>query len=91
MSENNVRQAYIPRGATPVENPVGTAPVFIVEQDGHYVISLPGVPREMKHLTETRVLPWIREHTGGEEIILSKVLRTCAVGESVFASSRVSG
>jgi nicotinamide-nucleotide amidase len=82
MSENNVRQAYIPRGATPIENPVGTAPVFIVEHQGKYVISLPGVPREMKHLMETRILPWLREKTGGEWIILSKTLRTCAVGES---------
>ena len=82
MSENNVRQAYIPRGATPIENPVGTAPVFIVEHEGKYVISLPGVPREMKHLMETRILPWLREKTGGEWIILSKTLRTCAVGES---------
>jgi nicotinamide-nucleotide amidase len=77
-----VRQAYIPRGATPIENPVGTAPVFIVEHQGKYVISLPGVPREMKHLMETRILPWLREKTGGEWIILSKTLRTCAVGES---------
>jgi nicotinamide-nucleotide amidase len=82
MSENNVRQAYIPRGATPIENPVGTAPVFIVEHQGKYVISLPGVPREMKHLMEMRILPWLREKTGGEWIILSKTLRTCAVGES---------
>ncbi|MBI3914397.1 MAG: CinA family nicotinamide mononucleotide deamidase-related protein [Chloroflexi bacterium] len=82
MSENNVRQAYIPQGALPVENPVGTAPCFIVEADGKHIISLPGVPREMKHLMETRVLPWIREQTGGEQIILSKTLRTCAVGES---------
>jgi len=83
MSENNVRQAYIPRGATPIENPVGTAPVFIVETDGKYVISLPGVPREMKYLMETRILPWLREKTGGEWIILSKTLRTCALGESL--------
>jgi nicotinamide-nucleotide amidase len=82
MSENNVRQAYIPRGATPIENPVGTAPVFIVEHQGKYVISLPGVPREMKYLMETRILPWLREKTGGEWIILSKTLRTCSVGES---------
>ena len=82
MSENNVRQAYIPRGATPIENPVGTAPVFIVEHQGKYVIALPGVPREMKHLMETRILPWLRKRTGGEWIILSKTLRTCAVGES---------
>lgn len=86
MSENNVRQAYIPRDAKAIENPVGTAPVFIVEVDGHYVISLPGVPREMKHLMETRILPWLREKTGGEQIILSKTLRTCAVGESLVDS-----
>ena len=84
MSDNNVRQAYIPRGATPIENPVGTAPVFIVEQDGHFVFTLPGVPREMKYLTETRVLPWLREHGGGEQIILSKTLRTAAIGESMI-------
>jgi nicotinamide-nucleotide amidase len=82
MSENNVRQAYIPRGATPIENPVGTAPVFIVEHEGKYIVSLPGVPREMKYLMETRILPWLREKTGGEWIILSKTLRTCAIGES---------
>jgi len=86
MSENNVRQAYIPRGATPIENPVGTAPVFIVQVDNKYVISLPGVPREMKHLMETRILPWLREKTGGEQIILSKTLKTCAVGESLVDS-----
>lgn len=84
MSENNVRQAYLPRGATPIENPVGTAPCFIVEQDGHSIFVLPGVPREMKYLTETRLLPWLREKQGGEGIILSKVLRTCAIGESAI-------
>ncbi len=83
MSDNNVRQAYIPHGALPVENPVGTAPCFIVEHEGRYVISLPGVPREMKYMMETRILPWLREKTGDERIILSKTLRTCAVGESL--------
>lgn len=84
MSDNNVRQAYIPQGATPVENPVGTAPCFIVEQEGHSIFVLPGVPREMKFLTESRVLPWLREKMGDSSIILSKTLRTCAVGESLI-------
>ena len=75
MSENNVKQAYLPEGATPVENPVGTAPCFIVEKDGHSVFVLPGVPREMKYMTETRVLPWLREKLGDSSIILSKTLR----------------
>jgi competence/damage-inducible protein CinA-like protein len=86
MSENNVRQAYIPQGAVPIPNPVGTAPAFIVEKAGHHVFTLPGVPREMKYLTETRVLPWLRERIGDERIILSKTLRTCAVGESLVDS-----
>lgn len=84
MSENNVRQAYVPQGATPVENPVGTAPCFIVEHEGRFVFVLPGVPREMKYMTETRVLPWLRERMGDSSIILSKTLRTCAVGESLI-------
>lgn len=83
MSENNVKQAYIPQGATPVENPVGTAPCFIVEHAGHSIFVLPGVPREMKHMTETRVLPWLRDKLGDSSIILSKTLRTCAIGESL--------
>lgn len=86
MSENNVRQAYVPKGAIPITNPVGTAPAFIVERNGHYVFTLPGVPREMKYLTETRVLPWLRERTGDDRVILSKTLRTCAVGESMVDS-----
>lgn len=83
LSENNIRQAYMPHGATPIENPVGTAPCFIVDHEGHSIFVLPGVPREMKHLTETRVLPWLREKMGDDAIILSKILRTCAVGESM--------
>jgi nicotinamide-nucleotide amidase len=84
LSDNNVRQAYIPLGATPVENPVGTAPCFIVDHSGSAIFVLPGVPREMKYLTETRVLPWLREKLGDSSIILSKILRTCAVGESLI-------
>lgn len=84
MSPNNVKQAYLPRGATGVENPVGTAPCFIVEHNGSSIFVLPGVPREMKYMTETRVLPWLREIMGSPEIILSKTLRTCNIGESMI-------
>jgi nicotinamide-nucleotide amidase len=46
------------------------------------VICLPGVPRELQYLMEHEVLPYLRRRTGGEQIILSKVLRTCSIGES---------
>ena len=83
MSENNRRQAYIPQGAISIENPVGTAPAFIVETEQGLIISLPGVPRELKHLKETRVIPFLREKLQmGQVIIKSKTLRTCGIGES---------
>src|SRR5512133_2805341 len=44
-TENNKPQAYIPKGAIVIENPVGTAPAFIIEIEGKSIISLPGVPR----------------------------------------------
>ena len=87
MSENNRRQAYIPQGAIPIENPVGTAPAFIVETEQGLIVSLPGVPRELKHLMETRVIPFLREKLQtGQLIIKSKTLRTCGIGESTVDS-----
>jgi nicotinamide-nucleotide amidase len=82
MSENNRRQAYIPQGAIPIENPVGTAPCFIVESERGVVISLPGVPREMTHLLEHEVLPYLRQRYGLRSTIKTRVLRTAAMGES---------
>jgi len=81
-TENNKRQAYIPRGATPIENPVGTAPAFIVEQAGRAVISLPGVPREMEYLVEHAVLPYLRQRFNLKGIIKSRTIHTAGVGES---------
>jgi len=82
MSENNRRQARIPGGAIPIENPVGTAPCFIVESKRGIVISLPGVPREMKYLMEHEVLPYLRDKLNLRQVIKSRTLRTCGIGES---------
>lgn len=84
MSPNNRQQAYIPAGAIPIENPVGTAPCFIVESDRGVVISLPGVPREMKYLLDHAVIPYLREHFGLTSIIKARVLRTAGIGESII-------
>ncbi len=82
MSENNHRQAYVPQGSLPVENPVGTAPIFILETERGVVMVLPGVPREMKHLLDNDLLPWLRDHVGAPAVITSLVLRTAGIGES---------
>jgi len=81
-TENNKRQAYVPKGAIPIENPVGTAPSFIVEAEGHAIISLPGVPREMEYLMQNAVLPYLRHHYDLHGIIKARVLHTGGAGES---------
>jgi nicotinamide-nucleotide amidase len=82
MSENNRRQAFMPTGALPIENPVGTAPCFIVETERGVVISLPGVPREMAYLLENEVLPYLRRRFDLHAVIKTRILRTAAMGES---------
>lgn len=84
MTENNVQQAYIPQGATLIENPVGTAPGFIVETDRGAVIAMPGVPREMKVLMEQSILPYLRERNGNVGVIRRRILRTIGIGESTI-------
>lgn len=59
----NERQAYFPRGAEILPNPAGTADSFICELESAGrkvpVISLPGVPREMKEILKLHVGPWL--------------------------------
>ena len=82
-TENNKRQAFIPIGAQPIENPVGTAPSFIVKAPGNKtIISLPGVPREMEFLMEKSVLPYLVEHYHLKGIIKTLTLHTAGAGES---------
>ncbi len=86
MTENNRQQALIPAGAILIENPVGTAPGFIVETEQGTVIALPGVPREMKHLMTETVLPYLRARSGHTGIIRRRILRTVGIGESAIDS-----
>ncbi len=80
-TENQKRQAYVPKGALPIENPVGTAPGFIFETERNAVISLPGVPREMETILHNAVIPYIQKRYDLHEIIKVRVLRTSGVGE----------
>jgi nicotinamide-nucleotide amidase len=83
VGENNKRQAYLPEGAVPIQNPVGTAPGFILEAAEGTIIALPGVPREMERLLGDAVLPYLRGRLGaGGRIIKARTLHTVGLGES---------
>jgi len=81
-TENNRRQAFVPAGAIAVENPVGTAPAFIVELGPRSIICLPGVPSEMEYLLEHAVLGYLQIRFPGAAVIKARVLHTAGVGES---------
>lgn len=84
MAENNRRQAYIPEGALPLPNPVGTAPCFLSEdvRGRGFIVSVPGVPRELEYMMTHTVIPLLVERMGGARVLKTRILRTCAVGES---------
>jgi nicotinamide-nucleotide amidase len=82
MTDNNRRQACLPEGCIPIENPVGTAPAFIVEDPRGAIITLPGVPREMRYLMKRSVVPYLQSKLGRRDVLVTRILRTVAVGES---------
>jgi nicotinamide-nucleotide amidase len=82
MTENNSRQAHLPEGSIPIENPVGTAPGFIVEDERGTIITLPGVPRELYYLMERTVVPYLQKRLGQRDVLVTRILRTVAMGES---------
>lgn len=83
-TENNRRQAFIPEGALPIPNPVGTAPCFIVDVKSSFIISLPGVPQEMKHILHHTIIPFLKKKYQLEsQIIKATVLHSASIGESM--------
>ena len=82
MTDNNRRQACLPKACIPIENPVGTAPGFVVEDERGTIVTLPGVPYEMRHLMEQGVVPLLEQRLGPRNVMVTRILRTVAVGES---------
>ena len=84
MPDSNLRQAMIPVGATVVNNERGTAPGVIIECEGKTVIHLPGPPYELAGMFEQSISPYLKKRFGLQGAIISKVLRTCGIGESAL-------
>lgn len=57
LNELTRLQALVPKDCTVIQNTVGTAPVMWFENEGKVLVSMPGVPFEMKHAMENEVIP----------------------------------
>jgi len=94
LTEERRKMAFLPRGARPLHNPVGTAPGVVLEarprvKEGAKpcqvtVIALPGVPEEMRGIFETSLQPLLRE-LFGEGFYREQVVVVECGDESVLA------
>lgn len=80
MSQNNIKQAYMPENGTTFYNDAGTAPACAIEKDGKCAICLPGPPREMTWLWNNGVKSYLEKFL--DKKMFYKVIRTIGIGES---------
>ena len=83
-TDNNWKQALVPKGAIVVENPNGTAPGLIVEAGEKCAILLPGPPNELIPMFRDSIMPYLNQKEEG--IIYSKTVKICGMGESKVES-----
>jgi nicotinamide-nucleotide amidase len=84
MIERNMRQAEVPDVCTVLHNARGTAPGMWFEKDGKVVVSMPGVPHEMKGLMKDEVIPRLLKQFQ-LPAIQHRTLLTAGIGESFLA------
>lgn len=84
LTELNRQQALLPAACSPLPNPVGTAPAMWFEQEGKVLVSMPGVPFEMKLIMSETVLPKLRQRFQALPIS-HRVIQTIGIGESFLA------
>ena len=83
MTPNNERQALIPRGATVLPNPNGTAPGIRMDQDGTLMVLLPGPPRENQPMFNDYIMPELEKMSRGQRIA-KRLLKVTGLGESAL-------
>ncbi|PSR09984.1 MAG: hypothetical protein C7M88_04270 [Candidatus Arcticimaribacter sp.] len=84
INDENRKQALLPSKAKVLNNLHGTASGMWFEVDDRVIISLPGVPFEMKTLVSNEVIPALQKHYT-RPYIIHKTLLTYGLGESVIA------
>ena len=84
MIDRNRKQAEVPDTCEVLFNETGTAPGMLFKKDGCFIFSLPGVPHEMKWLTENKVIPLLKT-SFVSHFVQHRTLLTAGIGESFLA------
>ncbi len=84
INELTRAQAMVPENCTLIQNVVGTAPVTWFEKDEKVVVSMPGVPYEMKNVMSTEIIPRLQKQFK-TPVLLHKTIQVYGYGESALA------
>ena len=84
MPHSNMMQAAIPEGATKLVNRHGSALGVFIEDARGWVAMLPGVPRELRGMTDDTLVPLLAKRMPPGAVIQSHTLRTTGVAESLL-------
>ena len=87
MPAANIGQALVPDVARVLENKTGTAPGLLIDKGGKVFCVMPGVPYEMKYISQKGLFPYLNKKYKKKitRVIKQKTLHTIGIGESVLA------
>lgn len=85
LNRLNRDQALVPESCTVLSNKAGTAPGMWFEKNDTVIVSIPGVPFEMKYFVENEILPRLRKR-GKTKAIYHKTVQTQGLPESILAA-----
>ncbi len=78
------KQAMLPERSRIVPNPVGTACGFLIEDGKRQFVFLPGVPEEVRAITESFLAGHLKTFMGSKQVILSRTLKVFGLWESAI-------
>lgn len=85
ITDAHKEQCYMPEGVHLLENKMGTAPGMLFEVEGKYILSMPGVPYEMKWIFENSFKNELAKINPDNQIIYHRTIRTIGIGETSIA------
>lgn len=84
MNELTKNQAMVPENCTVIQNRAGTAPVTWFEKDEKVIVSMPGVPLEMKKVMSEEIIPRLQKHFKTPSV-MHKTVQVYGIPESQLA------
>lgn len=84
LNQRNIDQAKVPANCIVIHNSVGTAPGMWFNDGNKIIISMPGVPFEMKEMMTSAILPKLK-NLNTDSVIIHKIILTQGIPESRLA------